>query len=277
MGESARLGASDYRALIRLVGECRDLGADPVAWRLHLLTALCARLGARVGAGGEATGISRGLFFPISTVDMGWENNDQRRAMFEWMELQARSGAPTGFFPLQKPVDDHLIVSRDDVFSDRQWHNSIQFSEYLRRSELDHVLVSFHRIEEGDDHFCGLTIMRSLNEPRFSRRDKAFVAAVHGEIAPLVGRQLAAAHEPSALHLSPRLRQVLDCLLEGDGEKQIAVRLGLTPQTVNQYVKAVYRHFRVYSRGELLARWIRRRPEIWGEPGRTLLPQSPPA
>jgi DNA-binding CsgD family transcriptional regulator len=272
MEDSAYLRASDYRAMFRLFGECRDLGADPVAWRLHLLTQLCARLGARVGAGGEATGISRGQFVPISTVDVGWENDNQRLAMFEWMELQARSGVPTGFFPLPRPVDVYLIVSRDDVLSDRQWYNSVQFSDYLRRSELDHVLVSFHRIEGGDDHYCGLTLMRSLNEPRFAARDKAFLAAVHGEIAPLVGRQLAAAHEPSAMHLSPRLRQVLDCLLQGDGEKQVAARLGLSPQTINQYVKAVYRHFRVASRGELLARWLRRRPEFWIEP----VPSSPP-
>jgi hypothetical protein len=45
----------------------------------------------------------------------------------------------------------------------------------------------------------------------------------------MVGRQLAAAHEPSALHLPRRLRQVLDYLLEGDSEKQVAGRFGPTP------------------------------------------------
>jgi DNA-binding NarL/FixJ family response regulator len=60
------------------------------------------------------------------------------------------------------------------------------------------------------------------------------------------------------LDLPPRVRQVLRCLLEGDGDKQIAVRLGLTRHTVNQYTKLLFRHFGVASRTELLARWVRR-------------------
>ncbi|MBW3600242.1 MAG: LuxR C-terminal-related transcriptional regulator, partial [Planctomycetes bacterium] len=94
-------------------------------------------------------------------------------------------------------------------------------------------------------------------ERHFSRRDTRFLQVLHRELAPLVGRQLAAADEPSAMQLSPQRREVLDCLLEGDSEKQVAARLNLTQQTVHQYVKAVYRHFRVNSRAELMARWIR--------------------
>jgi DNA-binding NarL/FixJ family response regulator len=67
--------------------------------------------------------------------------------------------------------------------------------------------------------------------------------------------------ERSPADLPPRARQVLRCLLEGDGDKQIAARLAISPLTVNVYTKAIYKHFGVSSRTELLARWIRRR---WG-------------
>jgi DNA-binding CsgD family transcriptional regulator len=257
MGESAYLRARDYRTILRLVGECRDLGADPVAWRLHLLTELCAELGARVGAGGEATGMAREQFIPLSTVDVGWENDAQRQAMIEWMELQSDFRAPTGLLPWGRPITDALILSRDDIFTDDEWYNSVQFCDYLRRSELDHLIVSLQPVTFDSDHFCGLTMLRTLGERKFRPRHKLFLTTVHQAIAPMVGRQFAAAHEPSAMQLSPRLRQVLDCLLEGDSEKQVAARLGLKPLTVNQYVKAVYRHFRVNSRAELMARWVR--------------------
>ena len=257
MGESASLRGSDYRTMFRMVGECRELGADPVAWRLHLLTRLCAWLGARVGAGGEATGMAQQRFIPLSTVDVGWESDAQRQVMFEWMALQAEQRSPTGLLPWKEPIIQSLILSRDDVFSDQEWYSSIQYCDYLRRSELDHLIVTMQRVAIGADHYCGMCILRSLGERKFSRRDKAFLSALHQELAPMVGRQLAAAHEPSAMQLSPRLRQVLDCLLEGDSEKQVASRLGLSAQTVNQYVKAVYRHFRVNSRAELMSRWIR--------------------
>jgi DNA-binding NarL/FixJ family response regulator len=72
--------------------------------------------------------------------------------------------------------------------------------------------------------------------------------------------------------LSPRLRQTLACLLEGDGEKQISARLGLRPSTVHEYVTALYRHFGVRSRGQLLALVIRR---LGRDEWRQLRPQSP--
>jgi DNA-binding NarL/FixJ family response regulator len=56
--------------------------------------------------------------------------------------------------------------------------------------------------------------------------------------------------------LSPRLKQTLELLLAGEGEKQIAQRLRLSQHTVHVYVKALYRGFGVCSRGELLAKFI---------------------
>src|SRR5947209_6991182 len=57
--------------------------------------------------------------------------------------------------------------------------------------------------------------------------------------------------------LPPRLRQTLEHLLQGDGEKQIAHKLGLSPHTVHVYVKSLHKRFNVSSRAELLARFIR--------------------
>ena len=59
-----------------------------------------------------------------------------------------------------------------------------------------------------------------------------------------------------ALHLSPRLRQTLTRLLAGDSEKQVARHLDLSKNTVHVYVKALYRHYNVNSRGELLAKFV---------------------
>jgi DNA-binding NarL/FixJ family response regulator len=44
--------------------------------------------------------------------------------------------------------------------------------------------------------------------------------------------------------------QTLACLLEGDSEKQVAARLGLSPATAHEYVTALYRHFGVQSRAQ---------------------------
>jgi DNA-binding CsgD family transcriptional regulator len=60
-----------------------------------------------------------------------------------------------------------------------------------------------------------------------------------------------------AKQLSPRLRETLQCLLDGNSEKSIATRLSLSPHTVHGYVKLIYRHFQVKSRAQLLSQWVR--------------------
>ena len=61
------------------------------------------------------------------------------------------------------------------------------------------------------------------------------------------------AGEPGS-DLPPRLTQTLNELLSGASEKQIAVKLKLSPHTIHNYVKALHQRFGVSSRGELLAK-----------------------
>jgi len=57
-------------------------------------------------------------------------------------------------------------------------------------------------------------------------------------------------------HLGRRLKQTLFHLLAGHSEKQAARAIGVTQHTFHCYVKQLYRRFGVYSRGELMARFI---------------------
>ena len=51
---------------------------------------------------------------------------------------------------------------------------------------------------------------------------------------------------------------VAEGLLEGDSEKQIAERLGLSVTTTHGYVTTLFRHFKVSSRAQLVAYAIKR-------------------
>src|SRR5437588_12735 len=62
---------------------------------------------------------------------------------------------------------------------------------------------------------------------------------------------------PEVASLPPRQRQTLQLLLAGHGEKQAASQLQVSTNTVHHYVKAIYRHFGVNSRSELLAKWVK--------------------
>lgn len=82
-----------------------------------------------------------------------------------------------------------------------------------------------------------------------SRSATRLVEVLLHEAAPLV-----VPPEP----LPPRQAAVLDGLCRGLSEKQIAAELGMSPHTVHDHVKRLHLRFGVQSRGELIARALRR-------------------
>ena len=79
------------------------------------------------------------------------------------------------------------------------------------------------------------------------------------EFCQMLGAEYSCPPGRAIAGLSPRHGQTLEHLLAGDSEKQIAIKLGVSRNTVHVYVTALYRHFDVNSRGELLARFVGKR------------------
>src|SRR5207248_4483763 len=116
-----------------------------------------------------------------------------------------------------------------------------------------------------------IALHRMAKEREFSPREQRLMTFFHEELGRLIGRALVSATEPSPDKLSPRLRQTLACLLEGDSEKQVAARLSLSQATTHQYVTALYRRFSVCSRAQLLAHALKRTGRRAVEVGEVLL------
>jgi len=98
-------------------------------------------------------------------------------------------------------------------------------------------------------------VVRSLPNP--PSEAVAYKRKMVAEFCQLLGSEFSQPPALSIPGLSPRHVQTLERLLAGDSEKQIAIRLQLSRNTVHVYVTALYRHFNVSSRGELLARFVR--------------------
>lgn len=69
------------------------------------------------------------------------------------------------------------------------------------------------------------------------------------------GGQPAAGRDPLAA-LTPRERDILALLAEGDSSKQIATRLGLTPGTVRAYLHTIYEKLGVENRTQAAVRFL---------------------
>lgn len=58
--------------------------------------------------------------------------------------------------------------------------------------------------------------------------------------------------------LSPREREVLDCLAQGFLYKEIADKLGIGYETVHTYIRRIYEKLQVRTRTEAVAKFLRR-------------------
>lgn len=264
--KSRGLRAGDVRALFLLAGECRDLGDDRAAWRRHFTERVAGLVGADLGIQGEMAGCLTGR-----NVDMGniyWSTAGDAPPPF-WIEHLAHFRGNPGYSPAMIAYhrltchDRGRALSRTEFLADRDWYGSHDFLKIHEPLGVDSTLWCFRPIPGvAADESSGLILARGNGRRDFGPRDREIAREAHAVIAPLIGGPLARFADPSPLDLSRAKRRVLACLLQGDGEKQIAARLRLSTYTIDEYTQAIYRHFGVRSRAELLARWIRRSWEV---------------
>jgi DNA-binding CsgD family transcriptional regulator len=258
MARSSRLRLSEVRAVYRLLGEVRELGDDPLCWRRHLTEQLARLVHARVGVAMErpraiTPGNEPGV---VGLVDLGWDNDRERQFLFAYLRGEGLEAVP--YWPAAQQLvttTPCFTRSRRQLVADGAWYGSMHVNEFRRGSGVDDFIYSCQAPPGMPAaHFIGMH--RAWGDKPFSPVEQRLVQLFHHEL----GRFWRATPEDEQLPLasmSPRQRQTLAFLVSGDSEKQVAVKLGVSQNTVHRYVVGVYRHFAVSSRGELLARWAR--------------------
>ncbi|GAB3839190.1 LuxR C-terminal-related transcriptional regulator [Hymenobacter jeollabukensis] len=131
-----------------------------------------------------------------------------------------------------------------------------------RLPEVDVVLQTMH--DDADRIYqalragaTGYVIKNATSLPQYKQ---ALLDVLQGgaALSPSVARKALHHFQPAPSQqpalLSAREQQVLQALLDGLSEKQVAARLTLSPDTVHTYVKRLYDKLRVNSRAELLSR-----------------------
>jgi DNA-binding CsgD family transcriptional regulator len=257
MAHSQRLRVRDVRAVFQLVGECRELGYDYRAWQQHMIVGLRELLGAPMALAGEflPRSAAEGIEFASEAQISGAAPSTQR-AFLGMLHNKNYLVDPLSQEVLRS-VWTQGIWSRQDLANDQDWYHSNFFEEFSPTFRSNDAMASAC-MQPGLGWPSWIALCRPERQPLFATRQRRLLRLFHQEIAPLVGAALAPARAASPSDLSGRLRQTLTCLLRGDSEKQAAAHLEVSAATVHVYVKALYRHFRVSSRGELLAYFLRR-------------------
>jgi DNA-binding CsgD family transcriptional regulator len=258
---TTHLSTDDVRDLLRLLGELRELGADPAAWRSHLVHETGKMFGAHVsviselrpseGAGEGAVNCAE-VVTSLQSVDHGIDDGARERFYRELYFTDHETDDALGaIVPL---YGTSFTICRRDVVTDVHWERSFVANERFRAFGCDDFVMSMAPV----DALGVISSLELFHAPgkRFGERERTLVQLLHEELARDWNRR-----EPAGgVRLTPRQRQVLARLAEGASEKDIAHDLGVSPYTAHDHVKALHKAFGARSRGELLARVAKRTP-----------------
>lgn len=249
------LSSADVRALLRLLAELRELGADPAAWRAHLVASLEAMCGAHVAVTTElrvndnadhaATNCAEAVT-PLQAIDHGIDASARERFYRDLYFIDHQTDdALSAIVPL---YGSSFTVTRDSVITDRHWDRSACANDRFRPLGCDDFVMSMMPVP-------ALGVISSMEMyrgrgARFSERERTLLQLLHEELAHDWNR----IDRDEGARLTPRQRQVLARLMSGASEKELAFELNVSPHTVHEHIKALHRAYGARSRGELFAR-----------------------
>ena len=195
----------------------------------------------------------RGLEWRIKPLlDIGWAENADRSAFMSFFQGEQ----------MDDPLTPHCVhqpgeivtVLRRQLVDDRTWYRSPNVNELRRKGRLDDCIYSHFRLNESG-RAMGIAFHRPWGDTPFTERERGIVDLIHRS-QPLYSPVFSPDRDNR--DIPPRQQQVLAELKEGRREKEVAAKLGLSPETVHVHIKAIYRRFAVNSRAELLSLWVDR-------------------
>ncbi len=251
--DTLRIRSTELRELYLLVGECCELGADPLLWRIHLLERLNQLLGAVSSVMLDASfnpqipGIGAQVDAAVSPNEYSTQEKEVLSHCLRHMSLEDN---PLGPVMLQQSAQSAIVAAaRQEWISRRTWEESPFYRAYFDPIGWYDMLIAIVPTASGFQ-FCNFS--RVANDSHFPIRAGRIVQLVLNELAGISEVRLAPLKDNSLLALPTREQQVLLALAEGDEEKQIALRLGISRSTVHEYVRRLLRRYQVNSRSGLL-------------------------
>jgi DNA-binding CsgD family transcriptional regulator len=241
---------SDVGDLLRIAGESSELTHDKVARRTHVLRRLLDLIGGRSAVAMEMALPDEGPFARAGTI-INIDTSCEAETLGSELYLVHNAPADPALHEFLIARGQTVTMVRDPQ-CDRQWYRSEHYDVVRRPFDMDHSLYCRLTLPDGCDMAVG--IQRCPGDPLFSEREKAIVHLLHTH-APHVYAAPKRAHEPKLDRLAPRLQPVLRYLMQGNSDKEIAMKLKLSRHTIHRYTQAIFAALGVHSRGELLAKY----------------------
>ena len=168
MSKSQMVHSDDVRALLRIMGELRELPPDVETQGRHLLDQFCTLCGAEVGFV-HVFKVSTDRKLTIARSIGGGAFDDRMRDVLrQYVEFgQAHD-------PLMAAYHDHIgetdVHLRSELVSDRDWYRSTHAMEFMRTIGFDMSIGCIYALPE-HDAISGFGLHRPWGEGPFGMRE----------------------------------------------------------------------------------------------------------
>lgn len=187
----------------------------------------------------------------FTLLEGGWRDDAERALAME--SINHPSVLREVFARVDK--SKHVSFARQQVSPPKVWDADDYRRKFSDQTGVEDTVLSLYPVSERVTSAVGVN--RRRGKPHFSPREIAILHIMLGQIDWLhrVPAEVPA-NDDGLLSVPRRQREVLMHLLCGASVKEIAARMTISPHTVSDYTKALYRRFEVNGRVELLRKFM---------------------
>jgi DNA-binding CsgD family transcriptional regulator len=259
MGRSS-VQASTLRAGLRLVGELSEFVDSPHDFLAHIVRGFYELVGADGACIAQVPPYRPGQPQEASHVIVhGFGSETDRDISVRRLRVESTCDPAIARIELARSeFPDVRSFRRCDLVTDGVWYRSPYVEEMIAALGVDDALYT--AVPAGvPGESVGTLLWRVRGGRRFDEAQRELLRDIQRAALPAYRRATRPPSNEAARKaglLAPRLRTTLRGLLGGLSEKELARHLGLSRHTVHDYVRDVYKHFDVGSRGQLLALFL---------------------
>lgn len=251
--EEIILAEAEVRAIVRLLGDVAAMQGSLAEKRTHLMDGICRLiradmwLWAMMGELDPARNPAHTIFLRNGFSDEEFvaylktqEHRDLQWLTAPFFQMLAQSDSQVTRTGRQLDPEDRLSAS--------------DLAPLMLQAGVGPVILSGRPTSTGQ--VSGIFIARRPGREYFSAKEARIAHILLTEVAWLHDESWPKYPRDGISGMTPRQRTVLTLLLQGQPRKLIAADLGISINTLGDYIKEIYRFFDVHSHAELLRRFV---------------------
>ncbi len=241
--------------MVRLIGEVAAIPGNHAEKKRFLMEGLCGLIGADAWAWALSCQLDPGKPQVYASVLNGGLSDENLVKLLQAVEHPEMVAMTAKFFGEVEARKAHLTRLRFQIVDEHKYKKSDAILAW-KAAGLGPVIMSMRPLDERSSSASAIAIYRRYHRPEFTVRESRIAHIILTEVPWLHEQGWPEDRGVGVPKLSKRQRLTLNLLILGRSRKQIAANMDISVHTAQDYIKDVYRHFRVSSQGELMSRFL---------------------